>query len=145
MYHLHLSQTAYFILKITGFLDVVSCPEFQMLENTTFRKLGLFPSSGEGRETLVLLGPLERANPCPDTVIEVSPFEGTQQSPSPHLKTETDPVSETFCFPVGARGSVVVKALCYKPEGRGFDTRWGEFLNLPNPPGRTRPWGLLSL
>jgi hypothetical protein len=22
----------------------------------------------------------------------------------------------------GARGSVVVKALCYKPEGRGFDT-----------------------
>jgi hypothetical protein len=37
-----------------------------------------------------------------------------------------------------------VKALCYKPEGRGFDTRWGEFLNLPNPSGRTRPWGLLS-
>jgi hypothetical protein len=23
----------------------------------------------------------------------------------------------------GARGTVVVKALCYKPEGRGFDTR----------------------
>jgi hypothetical protein len=23
----------------------------------------------------------------------------------------------------GARGSVVVMALCYKPEGRGFDTR----------------------
>jgi hypothetical protein len=23
----------------------------------------------------------------------------------------------------GALGSVVVKALCYKPEGRGFDTR----------------------
>jgi hypothetical protein len=23
----------------------------------------------------------------------------------------------------GARGSVVVRALCYKPEGRGFDTR----------------------
>jgi hypothetical protein len=45
----------------------------------------------------------------------------------------------------GARGSVVVKALCYKPEGHGFDTRWGEFLNLPNHSGRTRPWGLLSL
>jgi hypothetical protein len=43
-----------------------------------------------------------------------------------------------------ARGSVVVKALCYKPEGHGFDTRAGEFLNLPNPSGRTRPWGLLS-
>jgi hypothetical protein len=31
-----------------------------------------------------------------------------------------------------ARSSVVVKALCYKPEGRGFDTRCGVFLNLPN-------------
>jgi hypothetical protein len=45
----------------------------------------------------------------------------------------------------GARDSVVVKVLCYKPEGRGFDTRWGDFLNLPNPSCRTRPWGLLSL
>jgi hypothetical protein len=44
----------------------------------------------------------------------------------------------------GVRSGVVVKALCYKPEGRGFDTR-GEFLNLPNPSDRTRPWGLLSL
>jgi hypothetical protein len=43
------------------------------------------------------------------------------------------------------RGIVVVKALCYKEEGRGFDTRWGEFLNLPNTSGRTRPWGLHSL
>jgi hypothetical protein len=25
--------------------------------------------------------------------------------------------------PEGARGSVVVKALCYKPEGRGFEIR----------------------
>jgi hypothetical protein len=24
-------------------------------------------------------------------------------------------------------GSVVVKALFYKPEGRGFDTGWGDF------------------
>jgi hypothetical protein len=45
----------------------------------------------------------------------------------------------------GALGSVVVKALCYKPEGRGFETRCGEFFNLPNLSGRTRPWGLLSL
>jgi hypothetical protein len=45
----------------------------------------------------------------------------------------------------GARGSIVVKALCYKPEGHGFDTRWGDFLNLSNLSGRTRPWGLLSL
>jgi hypothetical protein len=33
----------------------------------------------------------------------------------------------------------------YKPEGRGFDTRGGKFLNLPNHSGVTRPWGLLSL
>jgi hypothetical protein len=50
-----------------------------------------------------------------------------------------------FTFYIGARGSVVVKALCYKPEGRGFETRLGAFLNLPNPSGRTRPWGLLNL
>jgi hypothetical protein len=30
----------------------------------------------------------------------------------------------------GSRGSVVVKTLCYKPEGRGFDTRWGGFLKI---------------
>jgi hypothetical protein len=27
---------------------------------------------------------------------------------------------------LGARGSIVVKALCYKLEGRGFDTWWGD-------------------
>jgi hypothetical protein len=41
-------------------------------------------------------------------------------------------------------GSIVVKPLCYKLEGRGFNTR-GDFLNLPNPSGRAGPWGLLSL
>jgi hypothetical protein len=45
----------------------------------------------------------------------------------------------------GAHVNVVVKALCYKPEGRWFETQCGEFLNLPNPSGRTRPWGSLSL
>jgi hypothetical protein len=44
-----------------------------------------------------------------------------------------------------ARGSLVVKALRYKPEGRGFETQLNEILNLPNPSGRTRPRGLLSL
>jgi hypothetical protein len=42
-------------------------------------------------------------------------------------------------------GSIVVKALGYKPEGREFETRWGEILNVPNPSGRTRPRGSLSL
>jgi hypothetical protein len=27
------------------------------------------------------------------------------------------------CYSWGVRGSEVVKALCYKPEGRGFDSR----------------------
>jgi hypothetical protein len=35
---------------------------FKLLENTTFRKLNLFPSTGEWRETPTLLGPLETAN-----------------------------------------------------------------------------------
>jgi hypothetical protein len=48
--------------KINGFLGFVRCPEFSILENTTFRKLDLFPSSGEGREIPTLLGSLERAN-----------------------------------------------------------------------------------
>jgi hypothetical protein len=48
-------------LRITGFSDFVHRPVFQKLENTTFRKLDLFPSSGDG-ETPALLGPLERAN-----------------------------------------------------------------------------------
>jgi hypothetical protein len=54
-------------------------------------------------------------------------------------------IQEEINTRLGARGGVVVKALFYKPESRGFDSRWGEFLNLPNPSGRTRPWGLFSL
>jgi hypothetical protein len=27
----------------------------------------------------------------------------------------------------GVCGIIVVKALCYKQEGRGFETQWGEF------------------
>jgi hypothetical protein len=42
---------------------------------------------------------------------------------------------------MGARGSLVVKALGYKTEGRWFEIRWGEILNLPNPSDRTRSLG----
>jgi hypothetical protein len=28
----------------------------------------------------------------------------------------------------GARGSLVVKVLCYNPGGRGFQTLWGEWI-----------------
>jgi hypothetical protein len=44
----------------TGFLDFVHRPEFYKQENTTFRKLDLFPTSGEGGAP-TLLGTLEKA------------------------------------------------------------------------------------
>jgi hypothetical protein len=60
-------------------------PSSSILENTTFRKLDLFPSSGED-------GP----------VTEFNSFYMAQLSrcllPRLHLRTETDPVSETSCF-----------------------------------------------
>jgi hypothetical protein len=30
---------------------------------------------------------------------------------------------------MGERGSIVVEALCYKPEGRWFETRWEEYIS----------------
>jgi hypothetical protein len=52
------------------------------------------------------------------------------------------------CF---VRGSVVVKALCYKPQGRWFETRWGElissihlFLSAALGPGFTQPLAKMS-
>jgi hypothetical protein len=49
----------------------------------------MFPSSGEGRETHVQLSLLGRAN--------LTSITGPNRvSPSPHLKMEADPVSETF-------------------------------------------------
>jgi hypothetical protein len=68
--------------------------------------------------------------------VDVGVFESVLQCP---------PLARFPLGHIGARGSVVVKALSYKPEDRGFDTLWGDFLNLQNPSGRTRPWGLLSL
>jgi hypothetical protein len=33
-----------------------------------------------------------------------------------------------FTAVLSCSGSVVVKALCYRPQGRGFETRWGEWM-----------------
>jgi hypothetical protein len=70
-----------------GFLTSSIIQYSRTQKNTPFQKLDVFPSSGEGCETPNLLGPLERAylNHCP-------------VSPTPHLRMETDPVSETFVF-----------------------------------------------
>jgi hypothetical protein len=40
--------------------------------------------------------------------------------------------------------SLVVKALDYKLEGRGYETWGGEILKLPNSSGRTRRWVSLN-
>jgi hypothetical protein len=46
---------------------------------------------------------------------------------------------------MGARGRVVVKVICYKPEGRGFETRSSQFFYLPNLCGRIKTCDSLSL
>jgi hypothetical protein len=47
------------MLRITLFQDFVHRPEFEILENTTFQKLDLFPSSGEEGGGVTLLSPLD--------------------------------------------------------------------------------------
>jgi hypothetical protein len=43
-------------------MDLVHCPEFLILQSAAFRKLDVFPSSGEKKETRTLLGTLKRGN-----------------------------------------------------------------------------------
>jgi hypothetical protein len=50
-----------------------------------------------------------------------------------------------YYYTLWARGSLLVKTLGYKIEGREFETVWDDILNLPNSSGRTRPWGSLNL
>jgi hypothetical protein len=64
-----------------------------------FRKPDLFPSSGEGGgETPTQLGPLEIANLSHWSLALSKGPNRVGVSPLPHLRTETDPVSETLCF-----------------------------------------------
>jgi hypothetical protein len=48
-------------LRITGLSNLFIVQNSKSRENTTFRKLDLFSSSDQGRETPTLLGPLEKA------------------------------------------------------------------------------------
>jgi hypothetical protein len=43
--------------RITGFLDIFHRPEFWVIEDTAFRKLDLFLSSGEKGRHLLSLAP----------------------------------------------------------------------------------------
>jgi hypothetical protein len=51
--------TVYNTKESLGFRTLSIVRNCKLLENTTFRKRNLFPSTGEGRETLTLLGPFE--------------------------------------------------------------------------------------
>jgi hypothetical protein len=64
-----------------------------------FRKLDLFQSSGAGWEAPTTLDILERANINHWTRLAPSKGPGRVGPSPPHLRTETDPVSETLVFP----------------------------------------------
>jgi hypothetical protein len=52
------------ILRLSDSLGLWTLPIFQnskQLSDAVFQKVGLYPTSGEGREKPTLLGPLERA------------------------------------------------------------------------------------
>jgi hypothetical protein len=55
-------ESGFIRFRITGNLVFVHYLKFYMLENTTFWKLDLFTSSGEGKVIPTMLGPLEKVN-----------------------------------------------------------------------------------
>jgi hypothetical protein len=79
----------------SDYWDFGRCPSSGILKNTTFRKLDLLPSSGEGVETPTLFGRLERANLSHWLALSNGPNR-VGVSPS-HLRKETNSVFETLC------------------------------------------------
>jgi hypothetical protein len=69
------------------------CPSSGILKNTTFRNLDVFPFSGEG-ETVCCVSQKEQRL----RVALSNESNGIVISLPPHLRTETDPDSETLCF-----------------------------------------------
>jgi hypothetical protein len=48
--------------EMTGFVNFVQCQEFDKNRKPNILEAGFFPSTGEGRETPSLFGPLKRVN-----------------------------------------------------------------------------------
>jgi hypothetical protein len=61
-----------------------------------------------------------------------------------HSKRHDGVNNDFLCIflPLGHAVAQMVEALCYKPEGRGFESR---FFNLPNPPSHTMALGFTQL
>jgi hypothetical protein len=55
-----LKESTFNAVRITEFLDFFHHPVFKRIENMTFRKLDLFPSSGEG-EDIYSVGSLRKS------------------------------------------------------------------------------------
>jgi hypothetical protein len=60
-----------------------------------------------------------------------------------HYKSDVPSNSGSTSLEEGHAVAYFVEALCYKPEGRGFESRWGGFFffNWPNPSSRTMALG----
>jgi hypothetical protein len=74
-------------LRTTAVLDFVHWPEIKILRGKTFRKLDLFPSWDEWRETHGLLGTLRRATPSSGSFRFYALLSRCQNSPVPQSKS----------------------------------------------------------
>jgi hypothetical protein len=95
----------------------------------SWKWLWIFPSSDEGWETPTLLYPLKKGNQVNEVILS----NGTQQSQCPEggNTSSFQNVLSVISRILGEgqkHSSIVVKGLCYKPEGCGFETRWDKYI-----------------
>jgi hypothetical protein len=94
-----------------------TCPSATMsTRNPTWPDLGSNPGRRGGK-------------PAPNSLNYGTAFNSTSFHPSNYLRIELNVFK-------------MVEARCYKPEGRGFESRWDNFFfNWPNPSSRTMALG----
>jgi hypothetical protein len=88
--HVIITVTRLYISEILGFrtLSIVLVLKNKLMKNRTFRKLDMFPSSGDGKNP-ILLGPLER-----------DVYKGPNRIGGfPHMRTESRSSFRNFVFP----------------------------------------------